>query len=202
MKTHGYTKTRTHRIWVQMRRRCRDPRANGYQNYGGRGIKVCDRWNDSFEAFLEDMGECPEGMSIERRENSKGYEPGNCVWATLEEQNNNRRNNVFLEHNGRKLTIRQWSRELEVNFQTLHSRHRRGLPVVEILAPLNRQKGFRKERHTKKQQRIEVDGEPKSVRQAAIDAGLKYATVYRRLKAGYTVQQALQTTSLKTGVPL
>jgi hypothetical protein len=73
-----------------MKKRCFDPNTPGFRYYGGRGITVCDRWRDSFETFLEDMGERPEGMSIDRIENDLGYSPGNCRWATATEQNINR----------------------------------------------------------------------------------------------------------------
>ena len=77
-------------IWQSMRQRCLNPNANNYHRYGGRGITICDRWDD-FNLFLEDMGERPEGYSIDRINNNGNYEPSNCKWSTTVDQNNNRR---------------------------------------------------------------------------------------------------------------
>lgn len=87
---HGYAGTREHATWLDMRNRCRNPDAHNYARYGGRGIKVCERW-DVFENFLADMGPKPgKGYSIERRDNDGNYEPNNCKWATQLEQSRNR----------------------------------------------------------------------------------------------------------------
>ena len=91
--THGMTGTRTYRAWSNMIQRCTNPKNGSYPDYGGRGITVCERWM-VFENFLADMGPCDDNLTIERLDNSKGYEPGNCTWIPKAQQSANRRNIV------------------------------------------------------------------------------------------------------------
>jgi hypothetical protein len=118
-KTHGLTKTRTHNIWVNMKARCGNPNNPAYELYGARGIKVCKSWDDSFESFLNDMGKCPERMSIERINNDKGYNKDNCKWASHKEQSNNRRSNIHISYLGKSQTAMQWSKELNIPYDRL-----------------------------------------------------------------------------------
>lgn len=90
---HPQKRTATYRSWLAMRARCNKHSTNGFENYGGRGIRVCKRW-DRYEAFLADMGERPEGMSIDRIDPDGNYEPGNCRWATAADQRRNQRSRV------------------------------------------------------------------------------------------------------------
>lgn len=96
---------------------------------------MCERWMNSFEAFLEDMGERPEGASLERIDNEKGYEPGNCKWATWLEQSRNRRDNVFVEFEGRRYILKDLASALGVDYKRLHNWYRtKKLPLEEAIA--------------------------------------------------------------------
>jgi hypothetical protein len=126
--THRKTKTRTYYTWANMKRRCR---SKNLKNYGGRGISVCDRWL-TFENFYADMGDIPDGMTLERTDNSAGYSPENCKWATATEQSNNKRNNKKLEWAGECLTVTQWAKKLGVTRETIRGRMRLNWPVDKI----------------------------------------------------------------------
>lgn len=109
--------------WYKMRQRCLDQNCVSFPDYGGRGIKICERWN-SYELFKEDMevGFSPE-LSLDRIDNEKGYYKENCRWADDVTQNNNTRQNNFIEFNGLSKTIPQWARMLGINKNTLKKRH-------------------------------------------------------------------------------
>lgn len=114
--------TPEYRVWHKMKQRCYDVDSNGYENYGGRGIRVCKRWLDGFQNFFDDMGKRPEGMSIERKDNNGNYEPSNCCWATKKTQSNNRRNNIQIMFNGRTQNLKQWCDEFGVKYKMAHKR--------------------------------------------------------------------------------
>lgn len=115
-----------------MLQRCRNPRDKGYPNYGGRGIRVCHRWL-VFENFLADMGQAPEGLTLERVDNFGDYEPSNCKWASAVEQANNRRNNQVLVSNGEALTISQWSARLNLPRGRISQRLKAGWSINDAL---------------------------------------------------------------------
>jgi len=102
---HRMSKSKTYKSWDSMRQRCNNQNAPDYARYGGRGIKVCKRWQKSFQNFLADMGERPEGKTLDRIDNSKGYKPDNCRWSTPTEQQENRRNTPKVECNGKTVLL-------------------------------------------------------------------------------------------------
>ena len=125
-RKHGKSKSLVYKAWAAMKDRCFNPANTHYYAYGGRGISVCDRWRDSFDSFLADMGDRPDGFTIERIDTNGDYEPGNCRWASRKEQQNNRRCNVRLEIDGVTKTISEWSEYSGVHRSVVVSRIRRG----------------------------------------------------------------------------
>ena len=119
--THGMTHHPLYEVWQGMHQRCRNPNGRSYARYGGRGITVDPRWFD-FVAFIADMGERPEGASIERIDNDGPYSPDNCKWATPAEQGANTRQNRLLTANGETHHLREWSRRLQIDNSTLSRR--------------------------------------------------------------------------------
>jgi hypothetical protein len=133
---HGCSKrgqtTRAYSIWGGIFERCENTKNQAYENYGGRGITVCERWR-VFENFLEDMGEPAAGMTIDRLNNDEGYSKENCEWRTSKEQARNRRNTVILTYNGITLTLIEWAEMLDLSYRTLRARHYNGWPTERIL---------------------------------------------------------------------
>lgn len=128
--THGMTNTPEYRIWTGIKKRCYNNKQKAYPNYGGRGIRVCDKWLNSFDAFFSDMGERPSARhSIERIDVNGDYAPSNCKWATPIEQANNKRVTVRIDG----IPIAELSRETGIKHATLYARAtvgRRGYPVL------------------------------------------------------------------------
>lgn len=137
MPTHEY-RSKEYHAWIRAKHRCHNPDYEGYETYGGRGIYVCKRWRDSYDAFLNDMGRAPsKELSIERMDNEGGYCCGrpecpecstrglttcNCRWATKIEQGRNRRTNVLINYRGLSLTMVEWAEFLKISRKCLWKR--------------------------------------------------------------------------------
>jgi hypothetical protein len=120
-RTHGLSRSAIYNIWNAMRQRCENPSNDAYDRYGGRGIKVCDRWL-KFENFLADMGTRPSGKSLDRVDNDGNYEPGNVEWRGRSQQARNKSNNRRFEFMGKNLCIAEWCEEIGMKDQTLKNR--------------------------------------------------------------------------------
>lgn len=178
-----------YKIWTYMRQRCSNPNRAGYHRYGGRGIKVCERWEGSYQAFIEDMGPRPSPKhSLDRIDNDGDYKKENCRWATREQQRNNCGNSRYLEHGGRRLTLTQWARELGMVPATLTKRFRDGWSVEKALTtPVD--ESHRTDRHGSPL--IEYQGRRLTVREWALDAGIPERLLRGRLRMGWPMERAL-----------
>lgn len=124
---HDLGKSPEYKIWASMKARCNTTHTKPHKDYALRGIAVCPRWRDSFETFYKDMGARPsESHTIERIDNNQGYSPENCCWVPAHEQAKNKRNNVFLTHNGERRHLAEWARIFSIGVGTLWSRLDRG----------------------------------------------------------------------------
>lgn len=136
---HGHRrsgKTRPeYNVWMKMRGRCNNPRDLHYGDYGGRGIRVCERW-DTYENFIADMGPRPsDAHSLDRIENNRGYEPANCRWATQKQQQRNRRSNRWFVVDGIRATLAEHCERTGVNYKTAHLRLKQGAAIEVAINP-------------------------------------------------------------------
>jgi uncharacterized protein YidB (DUF937 family) len=129
----GNTKHPLYATWRNIIQRCVDPGCSGYKKYGAKGITVSDEWLNSFEAFRDCMGLKPTPKhQIDRIDNSKGYEQGNCRWVTNKQNCNNKANNLLIAFNGETMTLKQWAIKTGINYGTLWSR------IVDYKWPVDR----------------------------------------------------------------
>lgn len=137
---HGHTKdkiSRTYNTWSSMKARCNNLKSNNAKHYGRKGIRVCDRWS-SFPNFLKDMGEKPDGMTLERIDSKGNYSPQNCRWATYTEQANNKSSNRIVLYKGTKDTLANACRKANVDYHMVHRRIQKGWAIEDaIYAPLD-----------------------------------------------------------------
>lgn len=126
---HGMTNTKEFFAWRGILSRCGNPNDDAYSNYGGRGIKVCERWKE-FKNFYEDMGLAPSKKhSLDRKENNKGYYKDNCRWVVMKVQQRNKRNNYVVEYNGDKKCLSEWAEVIGICHSTLYYRLKRGWDI-------------------------------------------------------------------------
>lgn len=117
--THGLTNSKEYSVWSNMKNRCTSLSSPYYKYYGGKGVKICSRWMESFENFYNDMGKCPDDKySIDRIDVNGDYEPSNCRWSDFKEQANNKTSNSNIEYNGVTKNKKQWAEYLGVNYKS------------------------------------------------------------------------------------
>lgn len=137
-RSHGKSATSTYHIWQAMKSRCSNPNNKQWMDYGGRGIAVCAEWMGSFESFFEDMGECPQGYTIERINNDGNYAPENCTWASRSENNKNKRSTIKVTISGNVLCLKDAAKMVGINYSTAKLRISRSgwTPEEAIFTPL------------------------------------------------------------------
>lgn len=135
--SHGCSMTSEYNTWASMKKRCLNPNHKSYLDYGGRGITICDEWQQGFEAFIRDMGPKPSPRhQLERKDNDGNYCPENCIWATPKDQGNNKRTSRRICFNGSTRTLSQWADLCGIGITTLHARLKKGWPLNKALSPL------------------------------------------------------------------
>lgn len=182
-RTHGRSKSVEYSTWNGMRDRCTNPRDVSWKHYGGRGIKVCDRWLKSFEAFFEDMGVRPSDKhSIHRVDNDGDYEPSNCVWATRKEQSRNTRRTLYADYNGERVNVTDLAERLaetsDVPFSVIVSRLRSGHSAEEAVKAASY--NF-----------VQFNGEEVEFNELAFRFGTNPNDVRKKLGKGMSLEEAL-----------
>lgn len=183
---HGHAKrsawTREYRAYRAMIDRCYLPSVRSFKTYGAKGIRVCDRWRHSFEAFLADMGPCQKGLTLDRRDPSGHYVPDNCRWATTLEQANNKLNNRFVTVDGQRMTVAQAAVKYGLVPWTLYRRLDAGFSVEDVIAG---------RRLPSRARTFTMNGVSKTREEWAGEYGLHPHTVQTRLWRGWTIEEAL-----------
>lgn len=175
MNKHGYSSRNgnapEYNTWQAMKARCNNPKHRAFQNYGGRGIRVCERWQNNFSNFMEDMGPKPTpDHTLERNNNDGLYEPSNCRWATQKEQMNNRRANHIVGVEGGQMCVAEAAVKLGINYSTLENRLWKGMSDEEATAKPNLRDTY-----------FNFFNEQLTIRQAAAKFGIHLNTLRNRI---------------------
>lgn len=175
-KTHGMRSTKIYRKWASMKTRCTNPQEPCFQYYGGRGITLCETWM-SFDTFYADMGDCPEGMELDRIDNQLGYSKDNCRWVPRNVNANNKRNNHPLTYNGQTKNLGQWAHERGIGYSTILHRLNSKWTISQAL-------GFEQRPARSGRSRILlINGQCKTFKELASEAGVGINAIKQRLYA-------------------
>jgi hypothetical protein len=168
-------------VWKSMKNRCYNKKVKAYKNYGERGITVCKSWLESFDSFVLDIGEKPEGSSLDRINNDKGYSKDNCRWATRLEQANNKRNNVNVTVGEKTMSASQWQRETGACGRNIRKRISRGWDAEHAVSP----------EHRANRKRLPFKGKYLTIDECSEETGIKSSTIKTRLSRGWSESEAL-----------
>lgn len=172
----GKKQTRLYMTWAGMKQRCSNPKHKAFKRYGGRGITVCERWANSFEAFMEDMGPQPLEYTIERINLNGNYESTNCKWIPKSEQGLNQSRNHWLDVNGEKYLITHLARKLGIPLGNMQQRVKKGLRGDALIQPQKHRRMF------------EFGGEKATITQHARNRGVNISTVRIRMRLGWPME--------------
>ena len=171
--THGKTNTRLFHIWGGMKARCNNPNSPNNNNYGGRGILICEEWMNSFECFYEwaIANGYRDDLTIDRIDVNGNYEPSNCRWATVKQQINNTRVNVYLTHNSKTQSMSMWADELGIPYQLVRDRHKLhpNMSFEELFAPVQ------------EEIKLKYNGKEQSISAWSAELGIPLGTIYSRI---------------------
>ena len=198
--THGASQSKTFKSWDMMIQRCTNPNAPDYPRYGGAGITICNRWRNSFEVFLANMGERPEGTSLDRYPNKNGnYEPDNCRWATATQQQRNINRNVWVTHGGKTQLAVDWSRETGIPEGILRRRVKQGITGDQLFASTySTFQGVKRNTDYMKKQ-ITAFGRTQTMEAWAKELSINLLTLKTRLGRGMPIEKALSSKPLQKG---
>src|ERR1700748_3622937 len=181
-------------VWTMIKQRCYNKKHTHYDRYGGRGIRVCERWINSYDNFILYMGGPPPPRhTIERIDNEGNYNPSNCRWATQKEQAQNRRNTVAIAFNGETMCLTEWAKKLNIGVTTLHWRiFKRKWPIEKAFISGNSQ-----------QKMITHNGKTQSLVDWSRQVGIKKPTIAYRINAGWPLEKVFGAPNLrpKTALP-
>lgn len=183
----GMYQTPTYNSWSGMKQRCNNPKNPTYEYYGARGIAYCERW-ESFENFLHDMGPAPHGLTLERKDNSLGYSPENCRWATRAEQTRNTRHSRLITFNGETLLMVDWSKRMGFKPATLAGRFARGWTVERAMTTPEARSRVRIDNRT-----LTFGGETRCLADWSERLGFNKSLIQNRLRQGWSVEAILTT---------
>ncbi len=196
--SRGHRTTPEYTAWIHMINRCYSPSNKRYRHYGGRGIRVCDRWRESFASFFSDIGPRPVGkFTLDRVNNDGDYEPSNCRWTTYSVQNRNHRRNRTLTMSGETLCLKDWANKYHIDYTTFRRRMESGFaPQLALTMDSAADGGWhairlREKTSTRTTRKIIYLGRTQTVQQWAAEFGRSGKTVNARLKAGWAIGPAL-----------
>lgn len=177
-RTHGLTGTRPYRAWQNMKKRCDNPTNKSFKNYGGRGIKYCDKW-ETFEGFWEDMQEgYADNLTLDRIDVQGNYSKENCRWAGKLIQANNTTTNHLITYDGETMSQADFARKYGVDYELFRHRMKKGWSVEEAMKPVEKEE-------------ITYNGETKRVSEWAEERGMTYHQLKKRLMRGWSIEKAL-----------